>query len=253
MMRVQGALIVLAATIFGQVAQAELKCSPAMPSIYPPRVREFLEARPQYVEKWSGQFPTLFEAYFKGRVSEDWGRLNPELPATAESVLDIGSGVGGIDAMMAQCYAKADFTLVDMNDRPINGQTFNILAAARELMTVNNLGSERFRFESASTFLNSKANQYDVVISLRALAYTFPYATYRDFLKKNLRKGGTLIIDVARWTPEQLSGDSVSRRMYLENPHEFEEIKTQLEADFGPAKTIKQGNDYVRLVIRRIN
>ena len=219
--------------------------------LYPSSVVAFIEANPKYTDKWMKKFSDRIEAYFEGRVLEDWTNLVPHLPAHAESTLDIGSGIGGIDVLMAERYKNADISLTDQANRIQDGKSFNVLNAARELFKTKQIQSSRVHLVDSATPLELNKRDYDVILSLRALAYMFPFEYYHDLIRDHLRIGGVLILDVGTWESEETNTNAVPKERFQNGFEDSDALIAKLKKEFGSVEMIRRGADSIRVKVLR--
>lgn len=149
------------------------------------------------------------EAYIAS-IAADFKSIEPYLPARCDWILDVGSGLGGIDIWLQRHYqGDAQLVLLDgQDDKPEvqrHASTFNHMGAAHRFLTANGA--------SMATFLTPEAiarelyllvdPTFDLVISLQAWCFHIPPAAYLPFVLKRLRRRhGVLILDVRKGKPE---------------------------------------------------
>ena len=118
------------------------------------------------------------QRYIYGRNFFDWKVISPHLPKNLKNSLHLGSGVGIFDLVMINHYHKNQqtphFTLVDLVKR---GE-YNIIDVAKTVMTTNQVPAKSHRLVSAEQAQPIKDRKYDLIISLRGLAFMFPYTFY---------------------------------------------------------------------------
>lgn len=138
---------------------------------------------------------------FADSLAEDYLQLLPFLPERAETLLDIGCGMAGIDVLLARHYPGAQLWLLDGDgDEPRSGWNaslgaFSSRAAADALLAANGLRAARWLDVGTSEALRA-----DLVVSLASWGYHYPLSAYRvsGYCIADLRKGeeparGTLI------------------------------------------------------------
>lgn len=121
--------------------------------------------------------------------------IRQHLPRPCWGVLDIGSGLGGIDILITRHYAENPpyIHLLDGEaDAPVmhvHRRTFNNMTVAREFLTSNGVRRDRFGYFTTAT--ENLPRPYDVVLSLGS--WCFHYAP--DVYLPLLLSGGGLHID----------------------------------------------------------
>lgn len=116
-------------------------------------------------------------------------------------VSDIGCGHALIDVLFWQAFAS-DISLIDIEtstDRHHNfrqtGSGYASLSAARNLLENNGVPAERMMtINPNSDVLPDRT--VDLAISLLSCGFHYPAETYREYLQRNLRKGGAFVFDL---------------------------------------------------------
>lgn len=156
-----------------------------------------------------------FEAMFtRKKVSELFSReLNDEyenmkqyLPANANSILDIGCGVAGIDIFLNKHYGSPNIYLLDKTEMPSKvyygltnkGCYYNSLEIAKKLLEENGVDSLNIHIEEATDDKIHFDAKFDLVVSLISWGFHYPVSTYLDEVYEKLNDGGVLIIDVRK-------------------------------------------------------
>ncbi len=219
---------------------------------YPKALEDYLNANPHYTDellKEQPNFSSRTTAYFQGRVNEDWVSLSGFLPETSATILDIGSGVAGIDLVLYHWFSEPSLTLIDKRERTNNGQLFNVLAIAREFLTANGVREDHLLIEDrCNVDVLAKTNPtYDFVVSLRALGFQFPYKEYRAFLRRHLAVNGTLILDLAIQDSFALSQLQTIGKDSEINSILPTEVTCTIEADLGKVEIISVHRNRIRI------
>ena len=148
---------------------------------------------------------------FADEIAAEFERLRPHLAAHCRSILDVGSGVAGIDAPLYHHYA-ADSPRVLLLDRTSiqerifygferDGAFYNSLDVARDLLRANGVPDDRIvTIEAAPDFQIAPEREIDLALSLISWGFHYPVATYLDRVHALLAPGGRLILDVRRGT-----------------------------------------------------
>lgn len=144
---------------------------------------------------------------FSEEINSEYQSMRQYLPASANSILDIGCGVGGINIFLNKHYGGlSDIYLLDKTEMPRKvyysltnkGCYYNSLKIAKKLLEENGVNSENIHLEEA---IDNKINfdiKFDLVISLISWGFHYPVSTYLDEVYKKLNSGGVLIIDVRK-------------------------------------------------------
>jgi SAM-dependent methyltransferase len=135
-------------------------------------------------------------ARYAEAVAEDFKGMTPYLPPAIDALLDIGCGMAGIDVLFWREYCPRLFLLDG------NGMTevrtgfhermgyYNSLPIARRLLEMNGVPPEHI-----STALPERC---DLVISLFSWGFHYPVSTYLPLVRRVLRPGGRLILDICK-------------------------------------------------------
>jgi len=144
-------------------------------------------------------------------MQAEYDAIRGALPETCDSVLDIGCGVAGIDAILARHYAPCPvrFYLLDKThvERKVfynfrsRGAFYNSLDVARDLMACNGVPAESVCLLSATDDNAIDVDApVDLVISLISWGFHYPIATYLERVTEVLSPRGCLILDVRKNT-----------------------------------------------------
>lgn len=124
------------------------------------------------------------------------------LPDRMSRIIDIGSGLGGIDAILNQHYGGfVEVCPVDgAADEPVmhtHASTFNSEKVTRAFLSANGvMRCSYFSPHALPKSLNTK-----LIISVASWCFHYPPGTYLSFVKASLAPGGILIVDVRRDKP----------------------------------------------------
>jgi SAM-dependent methyltransferase len=107
-------------------------------------------------------------------VCSEFRSIEPYLPEECESILDVGSGLGGIDALLNEHYGgNCQVTLLDgVRDPPqvtTHNQTFNDMAVAKDFLAANGVG--RFDFIDANDDHRLAPRRYDLIVSFKSWCF----------------------------------------------------------------------------------
>lgn len=147
-----------------------------------------------------GQYKTWdewCEAYNKS-VKEQFETLKPYLPKHLDhpNILDVGSGLGGIDAHIRAEYYDANVFLLDgVNDSPIpkaSYKTFNNMEVAEDFLALN--GVHNFHYFDPEKLGNPEP--MDIIISINSWCFHYPPEQYIEFVRSCCHKNTVMFIDV---------------------------------------------------------
>lgn len=141
----------------------------------------------------------LFLTEYVSMLASEYASVFSYLPKTCESILDVGSGLGGIDILLADHYQmKPAVTLLDgVDDDPVvtlHRKTFNDMRVAGEFLMLN--GIKRFDYVDPEKMNVSLHAPFDLVISLCSWCFHYEPGKYLAYVRKHCRPGATLLIDV---------------------------------------------------------
>jgi SAM-dependent methyltransferase len=150
-----------------------------------------------------------WKAAYEESLDAIYASLLPVLPERADTVVDVGSGLGGINILLAQHYSpELAIRLVDGFNDPADVvshvRTFNDMEVAKHFLALNgckNVGGIR-----PGEDWRCKA---DIVVSFAAWCFHVPPSTYFSDLMANTKPGAKVIVDVRRakkeWLREMIS------------------------------------------------
>lgn len=133
----------------------------------------------------------------------DYHTLKPFLPEYCGSVLDVGSGLGGINIMISRHYEPMSLQ-VDLldgaDDKPVvtlHRITFNSMAVAKDFLSKNGvLNVNTFTPDQVRSNEARPQHRYDLVISLGSWCFHYPPDTYLRFVKQYSHANTMIILDV---------------------------------------------------------
>lgn len=145
--------------------------------------------------------------YFE-MMHKEFVSMVPHLPATANRILDIGGGLGGIDIHLSRHYGNQPE--IHMLDRiGIDEETYfgyeevaskyNDPEETRAYLGKGGVPEDQFYFWDADKSLEGLSDggmQFDVILSLKSWCFHYPYSTYEDLVSKILAPGGVMFVDV---------------------------------------------------------
>jgi len=167
----------------------------------------FLQLQRGAISDFAADNPAIWLQHYINSLYSEFECIEPYLPLRCCSILDVGSGLGGINALLNRHYGgDCKVTLLDGVNDPArldsHATTFNSMAVARAFLAMN--GVEYFGFVDASApELAMHREVVDLVISFRSWCFHFEPETYLELVKSWCVPGKTkLLIDVRRTKPE---------------------------------------------------
>lgn len=141
-------------------------------------------------------------AAYEKAIAYDFCSLLPHLPPVSPGlrVLDVGSGLGGIDVLLDRHYGGIEVCLLDGIDDPpqmmLHRCTFNSMKVAGDFLTGN--GVRAWRHVGMPPV---KAAPMDIIISLGSWCFHYPPSEYLGFVERCCGSSTVLILDVRRDKP----------------------------------------------------
>lgn len=142
-----------------------------------------------------------WEAAYRRSLLGDFGTMQKWLPEKCGAILDVGSGLGGINILLSRHYGgRPAIWLLDGHfDDPevkAHDQTFNSMAHARAFLRDNGT-----MLKGTTSGGSGRGQTFDLVISTQAWCFHFQPSDYLDFVKSSAKSGATLILDVRKDKP----------------------------------------------------
>jgi SAM-dependent methyltransferase len=177
--------------------------------------------------------PKAWTHRYCDELQSEYYAIAPYLPPNVHAILDIGSGLGGLDILLSRHYDHGvQVTLVDgVDDEPqvkTHRATFNSMAIARAFLRANHV--TRVDHIDANDPNRRSKRDYQLAISLRAWCFHVEPAVHLEMVAEAMPTDATLIVDVRRDKPE------------------WEE---QLSAEFQPVRVIFPGIKFQTIQYRR--
>lgn len=198
------------------------------------------------------RFGLPLERWFKSdaekKYSEDMARIfesfRQYLPETVNHVLDIGSGVGGINILTYQAFeSRPEIWLLDKSGMSDvwnkgyheNTSTFsyyNSFEYAVALLSLNGVPSSKVHCCDFDIDGFPYGKKFDLIYSFLSWGFHYPISVYLEDVSKSLSSRGILVVDIRKGT----------------------DGKAALVEHFGmPATVVLDGNKFERVVIARQN
>jgi hypothetical protein len=173
--------------------------SPPLDLIIPPSAKPYIELqRTDYegdIEKaYSLDMHTLFL------------NIKPFLPEKPRTFLDIGAGIGGIDAKLSRVYQESTFYLLDRDyigkgskvgwhDSDKTFAPYNSFDETRKFMTANGVAHSQYELVD-----RVPAVDFDVVMSFLSWGFHYPVETYLTAVLACMHGHSVLIMDIRKGT-----------------------------------------------------
>jgi hypothetical protein len=166
------------------------------------------------------------------KLEETFNMIQPCLPETCESLLDIGSGLGGIDILLSKHYQQASgqkpvVYLLDGDGEPEvthHNRPFNDRILALGFLYRHGVDA----FALIPEYLNSiKVGSFDLIVSFAAWGFHIPVNDYLDYVLEHSHADTTIIVDARR-------------------PQAVEEFERYFQVEL-----IDHGKKYDRLVMKK--
>jgi hypothetical protein len=151
--------------------------------------------------------PETWSAKYCDVLSSEFRSIEPHLPKTCHAILDVGSGMGGIDALInAHFGGDCEVCLLDGVDDPpaveLHGSTFNNMRIAKNYLELN--GVKRFAFIDANDAHRHATVRADLVVSFKSWCFHYAPERYLDLVLLACHPETVLILDIRRDRPEWL-------------------------------------------------
>jgi hypothetical protein len=162
--------------------------------------------------RWESRFrKKRVKLLYAQEIQTEYQSLRDYLPSECNSILDIGCGVAGVDALLYQHYGTPDIHIylldkTQINERPYHGFSvrptfYNSLDVAHELLVANGVPAEQVHLvEASNEFQIPISSPMDLVLSTFSWGFHYPVSAYRDQVYDLLSEGGRLIMDIRRST-----------------------------------------------------
>mgnify|MGYP003394498862 CR=1 FL=1 len=143
--------------------------------------------------------PAGWHVTYAGRVNRDFREIEHFVPL-ATRVMDIGSGFAGIDVLLGRDSGVTWVHLIDgdgSGDR--NAGFANTMLPWYDVRLGAQLVRDNVRHAKVTTVVVPPIPQpwsADMVISLKSWGHHYPVGVYLDLVKRSLRPGGYVILDI---------------------------------------------------------
>lgn len=147
--------------------------------------------------------------HYTDAVFSEFDSIEPYLPKRCDSILDVGSGLGGIDALLNRHYGgECQVTLLDgVDDKPMmesHAKTFNHMGIAKKFLGIN--GVKQIDYIDANSRTWAAPRFFDLIVSFKSWCFHYEPARYLDLvINASISKQTTIIVDVRRDKPQWLT------------------------------------------------
>ena len=145
-------------------------------------------------------------AGYSRMIRQDYEMIRPHLPVRARRVLDVGSGLAGLDVALFRHYRDEPELVLYLLDRSsgslpdygfaVRDEYYNALELSRRVLESNGVPPESFRILDTGNGDGVPDGPLDLVVSIASWGFHYPVATYLDDVHRALGPGGRLILDV---------------------------------------------------------
>lgn len=145
--------------------------------------------------------PQIWASRYSETLQSEFRSIENYLPKACDSILDIGSGMGGIDALLNDHFGgDCRVCLLDgVEDEPTviqHNATFNNMRIAQDYLRAN--GVRSFSFIDANGASPKAAARYDLIVSFKSWCFHYEPERYVDLVISACHSQTVLIIDVRR-------------------------------------------------------
>lgn len=199
---------------------------------------EYLKLQKGSLDRFASNRALWLKAY-RDDLDATYKECAPFLPPACWGILDIGSGLGGIDILLARHYVRAGHrqpwvNLLDGEDDPpvvkLHRETFNSMRVAHDFQRENGIRGDQFAYYTPSS--PSLPKPYDLVVSFGSWCFHYAPAVYLPLLLRGggLHRDTVVIVDVRK--------DKV-------------EYWQQLHEHFAVVGVIREARKYDRVALKR--
>ena len=146
-------------------------------------------------------------AQHKESLSRQFESLIPYLSSICfNSVLDIGCGLAGIDALIANTYKTKTFHLLDGSGAREKLNGFSVVTpepwddVSRGVRFMRDNVDDDVAIIPHHPDTLPKCGVVDLILSLRSWGHHYPIHTYLNLAKRSLSLGGHLVLDIRKGT-----------------------------------------------------
>jgi SAM-dependent methyltransferase len=144
----------------------------------------------------------VWEKAYERHLFARMDNILPYIPSQAKTVLDVGSGLGGIDILLYRWYDKeTHVTLLDGSEFTPevskHNVPFNSKKVAIEFLRDNGVNERHSHFMDCDSL---KSQPFDLIVSFRAWCFHIKPSMYLEFVRRCCHANTKVILDI-RKTP----------------------------------------------------
>jgi SAM-dependent methyltransferase len=147
---------------------------------------------------------------FEEKTHRDFDSIKNWIPPKVESMLDIGCGRAAIDILFSRSYPEAEIHLMDGDGtgKELVGfvpelKAWDDVRMAKRFVTTNVSSPDKIFVHIADPLLTIPS---DLIISLKSWGHHYPVDIYIDLVRRSLRGGGRVVMDIRRERKNQEHG-----------------------------------------------
>jgi hypothetical protein len=181
-------------------------------------------------------FPRWYQMFWDARAKQGLFNLSDDAV-----ILDIGSGIGVIDLLLASYLPRSKFYLLDKEGFSFypgvyydsNYPEYNSWEPVHDAISASEFDPNRFLMISPNDPI---PEQVDCITSYLSYCWHYPKDTYWDLVMSKLKVGGKLILDVRTLADRDIVGE-ISEAMRSEPVAHYFDVKLPAHIDNMPAPT----------------
>lgn len=140
---------------------------------------------------------TKWQAAYEASLQKLFDNIRPHLPEDCGSILDIGSGLGGVDILLARHFGGATVGLLDGTDCPPHTHAAN-LPFSNAAVAMDFHAKNDSKFVSCYWPAPPPAEHFDLVVSFAAYAFHIAPFEYLGMLLNVVRPHTVMVFDVRK-------------------------------------------------------
>lgn len=170
---------------------------------------EYLRIQKGSLDQFAGD-RLEWQKHYEADLAATFGQIEPFLPADCGEILDVGSGLGGIDVLLSRHYLARNreapgVTLLDgLEDPPVmnlHRRTFSNARIARNFHWKN--GTSLLRLATVGPDVQTFAQPFDLIVSFGSWCFHYPPAFYLGpVCTSGLKPSTVLVLDVRAEKPD---------------------------------------------------
>ena len=137
----------------------------------------------------------VWQKAYEESLQRQFDSIKPYLPETCNQIVDVGSGLGGIDILLSRHYGGCPVCLIDGEDDPptmeLHRKTFSNFQVAKDFLAKNGV-------KDVSTTM---VRETDLVVSFGAWCFHFPPLLYLPTVAP-CSEFATIILEVRKDKPK---------------------------------------------------